>query len=301
VSDPDDAAEREAASGGPVSRRPPGIRRVLAAYNSARTEILPPFGEATTGSLTSVTGTGDAARLSAALAGLITAGRIVTQARGDLTYFAPPATGAATVPEVTTALQTAGFPRAATMAALLLRPHCAWAFTGEKVYQVSSLWTFDVGREKDTFRPVDRPLTAAEQAEAAIVFGPGLDYSAIVIREHPVLGGLNIARTLPGSINFPPGSSARDGFLPWLIHELTHSWQYQHGVGPARMATTAVLCRTPLMSYDYGGEAGLAAARSLRSFNTEQQGDIARDYYRAVRSGRPAAVYEPFVAELQTP
>jgi hypothetical protein len=151
---------------------------------------------------------------------------------------------------------------------------------------------------------VSRPLTAGERAEAAIVFGPGLDYSKIVIREHRILGAGNLARTLPRSVNFPRGALSRGDFLPWLIHELTHSWQYQHGVPLTTTATTALLCWTGLRSYDYGGEPGLAAAiaagRGLRSFNTEQQADIARDYYRAVKTGNPTAVYSPFVAEFRT-
>jgi hypothetical protein len=305
VSDPADAAEREAAGAGPPGRHGPGIRRVLAAYSSPRTEILPSFGDGAAGSVTSVTSTADAARLSTALAPLVTAGKIVTQTRGDLTYFAPPATGAATLAEVTAALQTAKFPRAVEMASLLLNPHNAWAFSGERVFQVSSLWTFEAGREKDALHQVDRPLTAAEQAEAALVFGPGLNYSAINIREDPVLGALDIARTLPGSINFPPGASTSAGYLPWLIHELAHSWQYQHGISLAKTAWYAILCQTPLASYDYGGEAGLTAAtaagKGLRSFNTEQQGDIARNYYRAVKAGRPTTAYAPFVSEFQTP
>jgi len=148
---------------------------------------------------------------------------------------------------------------------------------------------------------VARPLTPEERAEAAIVFGPGLDYSSIVIREHRVLGAGGFARTLPRSVNFPPGTFTRGDFTGWLIHELTHAWQYQHGIGLARTATTAVLCWARLRSYAYGGEPGLARRRSLHDFNTEQQADIARDYYRAVKAGRPTAAYEPFVAELRVP
>jgi hypothetical protein len=215
----------------------------------------------------------DTGRLSAMLADLVSAGRIVTQTSGGRTYFVPA--------EVTLeAVVATGLPGAT--AERLLDPHNAWRLTAGKL------------------RAVSRPLSAAEQTEARIVFGEALDYPKVVVREHRILGGMNIARTLPGSVNFPPGASTRGGFLPWLMHELTHAWQYQHGVGLVTMATTAVLCRTPLMSYDYGGEAGLAAGRGLRSFNTEQQGDIARDYYRAMKSGWPTAAFERYVAEFQT-
>jgi hypothetical protein len=150
-----------------------------------------------------------------------------------------------------------------------------------------------------------RRLTSREHAEARIVFGAGLDYARILIREHRILGAGGIARTLPGSVNFPRGASATSTFLPWLMHELTHAWQYQHGIGLGRTATTALLCSAGLRSYDYGGEAALAAAttagRGLRSFNTEQQADIARDYYRAVKAGRPVDAYLPLVTELRKP
>lgn len=144
-----------------------------------------------------------------------------------------------------------------------------------------------------------RPLTWQEHAEAEIVFGAGLDYARIRIREHRILGAGGIARTLPRSINFPRGASATDTYLPWLIHELTHAWQYQHGITLGRTATTALLCWTGLRSYDYGGETALATAPGLRSFNTEQQADIARDYYRAVKAGRPVDAYLPYVTELR--
>jgi hypothetical protein len=303
-----DLAEREAdaaqSGGGLTTPQAPGVRRILSAYTSSHSEIIPSMAESSSAS--SVTSTGDAGRLSTALAALIGAGKIVTETRGDMTYFVPPATGAATLAEVTTALRTAGFAKATEMASRLLDGHNAWVFAGEEVYQTTALfWTFDVGRQRDTLHTTDRPLTADERSEASIVFGPGLDYSAITIREDPVLGSGNIARTLPGSINFPPGASGSSGFMPWLIHELTHSWQYQHGVGLARTATTALLCYFDIQSYRYGGEPGLAAATAaghrLRSFNTEQQGDIARDYYRAVKAGRPTAAFAPFVAELQAP
>ncbi len=146
-------------------------------------------------------------------------------------------------------------------------------------------------------------MTPQEHAEAKIVFGAGLDYARVLIREHRILGAGKIARTLPGSVNFPPGASTTATFLPWLIHELTHAWQYQHGIGLSRTTATALLCWGGLRSYDYGGQAALAAAttagRGLRSFNTEQQADIARDYYRAVKAGRPTDTYLPFVTELR--
>ena len=74
-------------------------------------------------------------------------------------------------------------------------------------------------------------------------------------------------------------------FMPFLIHEMTHIWQYQHGIS---MVTT--LFHAIRGKYDYRGETALIAARregkQFIDFNTEQQGDICRDYYRIKKDCR---------------
>jgi hypothetical protein len=56
-------------------------------------------------------------------------------------------------------------------------------------------------------------------------------------------------------------------------------------------------------AYDYGGESALrqATAQGKRfvDFNTEQQADILKDYYRRKKSGQDVSAYEPFVAQVQ--
>lgn len=67
--------------------------------------------------------------------------------------------------------------------------------------------------------------------------------------------------------------------MNWLIHELTHAWQYQH-IG-IRYLFKAILGHIRLgpKVYEYGGEKGLREAVAdgveFTSFNPEQQGDIA--------------------------
>lgn len=145
-----------------------------------------------------------------------------------------------------------------------------------------------------------RPLTEHERNEARRVFGGALDLARVSVREHRVMGSLGYARALPWRIYFPPESFARPGFVPWLIHELTHIWQYQHGIPFAVVAWNALW-----REYDYGGEAGLRAARAagrrFTDFNTEQQGDILRDFYLRDRAGLPTDAWAPFVEQVRHP
>jgi hypothetical protein len=93
------------------------------------------------------------------------------------------------------------------------------------------------------------------------------------------------------------------GDMAWLIHELTHVWQFGHG--GYRYALAAVIGQLRLGSavYRYGGEQGLAeaAGRPARwsDFNPEQQGDIVRDYYLRRKAGACVAAWEPFLAEVR--
>lgn len=311
VSSPTDDSERaavQATSQWPnrtasVPRKESAIRRVLAAYSSGHTEILPSMGAR---SVTSVRSTADSGRLRSALGALIASNKIEVVSVGDRDFFSLPATGAATSSEIIAALTAAGFARPSVVAAAVMDRHNASLFAGEEIQEIHYLWTTEVGRDRNVLRQTDRPLTGEEVAEARLVFGKGLRYGDIRITEDPLLGSLSTARTLPSTIFFPPGSSRRPIFMPWLIHELTHSWQYQHGVGVMLTAGTALVCYVGWpMSYSYGGKAGLLAAaalgRGFNTFNTEQQGDIASDYYLALKSGANTAAWNPFLPELRSP
>ena len=139
-----------------------------------------------------------------------------------------------------------------------------------------------------------RPLSGDEVREAEKVFGDSLDFEAVRVVESAVMGVGNYARTPFETVYFPPGAGDSAAFVPWLIHELTHVWQTQHGVSVLTKLRGAVRGR-----YDYGGEAGLRAGRRFRDFNTEQQGDICRDYYRTVVAGGDTSAYERFLAEVR--
>jgi len=147
-----------------------------------------------------------------------------------------------------------------------------------------------------------RGLTSQEKKEAQLVFDAGLDYGAVKIAESPIMAMGDFARTPFDTVYFPPGTSmlSFSHFMPWLIHELTHVWQYQHGVSVLKKMFWALHGAS---AYDYGGEPGLKKAASERrhfaSFNTEQQGDILSDYYRRLKAGADTSAYEPFVEEVR--
>ncbi len=158
-----------------------------------------------------------------------------------------------------------------------------------------------------------RRLTPLEEAEARTVFADGILYHRVHIEEnagwtnalprvhgwlagHPQPLGDN-AIALGHHLFFPrrlrtslESLAAGDlGDLAWLIHELTHVWQAER-IGWRYLGLALwVHLRHRETAYDFGGEPAMMAAmdgrRPLRSFNVEQQAEIARDYYVRRRQG----------------
>lgn len=175
--------------------------------------------------------------------------------------------------------------------------------------------------------PSVRPLYAWEIQEARRVFGNQMRFEAIRVHECSSfpndidrLGSKlkripyterNNAVTLGNHLYFPvkllealvPASHPEFYKMGWLIHELTHAWQYQQlGWRYLGMALQAQF-RYGAKAYDFGGEEGLLKAfqegSTLKSFNLEQQSDIARTYYETLVRGKDVSAWLPFVTELQ--
>ncbi|HEV2237669.1 MAG TPA: DUF4157 domain-containing protein [Ktedonobacterales bacterium] len=288
-------AGRQPSSGpAPITTVQPMVQRELLTYSSEHTEYLPSFGESA--SVTYEVYTGDTQRVQRALQTLISAGKVGVRNAGDRSYFF---NSGATRTELSAALISAGFPRGAEMADALLDGHNTSLYSQGRVTKMSSLFTFTLDSQSEGIeRLTERPLTNEEITEARLVFGASLDVSQITVAEDPIMGIGGYARTTPSTVNFPSGSFGTSGFMPWLIHELTHSWQYQHGTS---LATT--FYHSIFSTYDYGGEAGLqnaqASGRHFTDFNTEQQGDILRDYYRRLKAGSDVSAWQPFVDEVK--
>ena len=148
-----------------------------------------------------------------------------------------------------------------------------------------------------------RVLNSTEEAEARLVFGSSLNYSnAKVSDSAPVMSIGGYARTPFDTAYLPSGmlSLPLSQYMPLVIHEMTHAWQTQHGISVVRKTVTAM---RGARAYVYGGEAALVAAaaagKHFLDFNTEQQGDICEDYYKALKAGRSTTAYDPFIAEVK--
>jgi len=173
-----------------------------------------------------------------------------------------------------------------------------------------------------------RHLLPFERAEADLVFGTALDYERVIVVEDagwPDTIARLAARlrgspppshnavTLGNHIYFPVQLQTRTGSLDapalndmaWLVHELTHVWQYQHS-GPVYIFQALwVQIKLGPQAYGYGWENGLRQAAldgcTLADFNREQQGEIARHFYFRTRQGQDVSAWLPFAAQFQTP
>jgi len=148
-----------------------------------------------------------------------------------------------------------------------------------------------------------RPLTPQERSVAEFVFGSSLNLDPICITESSAMT-VNW-KLKPGQYYRTPGNTIYVGpgqkdTIPMatVIHELTHSYQAQHGVPLATKTAYAVIA-----NYDYGGEQGLinaiAAKKCFSSFNTEQQADIVKDYYVRASSNQSTYPWSVFINQVR--
>lgn len=181
--------------------------------------------------------------------------------------------------------------------------------------------------DEEKLPPISRPMYEWEINEARRVFGDRLAYKELQIHEGASwpdsinqvgamvkriqVIGVHNAITLGNDLYFPlrlPPEPLALGDaeyykIPWLMHELTHAWQYQH-IGWRYLAQALYAqVRLGARAYDFGDEAGLIESYKmgwrLHHFNPEQQGDIARSYYSRLVSGVDVSAWLPFVTELQ--
>lgn len=173
-----------------------------------------------------------------------------------------------------------------------------------------------------------RALTALECAEAALVFGPGVATARVGVWENHALPhwvaalgrgwqrarGLAVASNAPNAIALGPHLLFARALEPtvgdygWLIHELAHYGQFQQQGWAYLPAALQVQLQLGARCYDYQGHyasraAALQAAwqqgRRLADFNLEQQAELARHYYFALKQGQDPRPWEPFVVALQ--
>jgi Domain of unknown function (DUF4157) len=245
----------------------------------------------------------DSVIIKLALYSLTTNGKVAYSDRGTETKFFNITASKA---EISSALKTSGIVNSNELADAIMDNHKEYIYasqvstlsTGRILYFIKiEDWTT---RKNVIEEQHERHLTNYEKSEAKIVFGNNLNYDKIIIDDTALVMTIgSYARTTPWTINFPYGSYGKSGFMPWLIHELTHSWQYEHGYAMAKLAFHGTFS-----TYDYGGYAGLVNAnkngKKLRDFNTEQQGEIAQDYYIRLKAGSDVSPWVPYIKEFQT-
>lgn len=145
-------------------------------------------------------------------------------------------------------------------------------------------------------RMTDRPLTLAETALAAAMFGDAIDYGRVRLakRKWAFFQPKDVVMAPRGCIHFHPKGqlwcedfgAAHVTAQGLFLHEMTHVWQHQRGIN-------LVLRRHPFCRYDYGFRPGVTLPR----YGIEQQAEIVRHAFLlrrglVVPGAPPLAQYE---------
>lgn len=156
-------------------------------------------------------------------------------------------------------------------------------------------------------------LTADELEAAGLVLGPdAVRYPAVRVAEGRVLRLIfklnkNRALTIFRTINLPAEGHHSRGNLDLFVHEMVHVYQFEK-IGSLYI-WQALAAQQSKEGYRYGGWEKLAEdrqnGRRFSSYNREQQGQIAQDYYDDVLTPNlppdsPARLaFQPFIDDLQ--
>jgi hypothetical protein len=91
--------------------------------------------------------------------------------------------------------------------------------------------------------------------------------------------------------------------MSWVIHELTHVWQYQTMGWRYLFKALGAHIRMGVHVYDFGGEEGLKKqmqkSGSFTDFNMEQQGDIVKGYYEKLCKGKDTSAWGYFIEQME--
>jgi len=172
-----------------------------------------------------------------------------------------------------------------------------------------------------------RTLRAEELAEVEKVFGQGLDITRVRVNEGSALPnligriGAFFRHTTPPELNaitlrntsyFPVLLVTHNPQHPnwlrdmaWLMHELTHAWQYQHD---GLIYLYQAVFKSPTYRYAPSGEAVdvalknfCLAGKAFCDFNREQQGDIVRDFYFYLKQNADVSAWDTYLKEVRVP
>ena len=142
-----------------------------------------------------------------------------------------------------------------------------------------------------------RLLTGGEISLGCKVFGGEIDYRRVrIFREKYVFfQPVDTTMAPDGDIWLHPksalacGSAMEDfskaslGIRAHFIHEMTHVWQYQHGIDPIAEKVCMFFRHGPRGGYHYT----LVPGKIFTDYNIEQQACIIADIYLARCKGKP--------------
>jgi hypothetical protein len=132
--------------------------------------------------------------------------------------------------------------------------------------------------KKNEEKVIVRPLALGEIAMATLIFKDSIDYSKVRVHGETYLPFQNegTAVTPNGEIYFHQShfkhdfSQESNWHKHWIIHEMTHVWQYQLGYPVAVRGAIRIG-----LSYQYD----LAEDKLFKDYNMEAQGDLIADYF----------------------
>ncbi len=290
------------------AHRTPKIQRDLKAYNKPRTEVLPTLA-ATGGGTSYIEMTAEAPGIRNALSGLITDGKIkeVKSTDGNTSWFAAEHHKNVQLDEILEALQKAGYARSDKLARAIYDIHGEFLYTNQELTTIMPFYSRTTSLGEKVEIQTDRSMTEWEIRQAKRVFGNAIDYSKVTLAEGSISAKIGAAggyaRTVGNTVYLPPGGS-RD--MAWIVHELTHVWQYQTtGWTYAPKAIWAQM--TEGYSYTESGKTAeqslkdaRAAGKTLYDYNKEQQGDIISDYYRHLQKREDISAWQPFIDDIKS-
>ncbi len=124
-----------------------------------------------------------------------------------------------------------------------------------------------------------RALTGVERSLAQAVFGNSIDYARVRL----IPTGIWHLRytTVANVIRIPEKFTIMDPVMAeWLIHEMTHIWQYQHGgTGYISEALAGAIAKGRQLVYKYE----IVPGKSFFEFTPEQQASIVQNYFRMLQ------------------
>ena len=179
-----------------------------------------------------------------------------------------------------------------------------------------------------------RKLSSIELAEAQQVFNTAISYQQVRIAEgsrfaysvgyigslfdrggqRPAENAMTVGYSIRFSRKLKTDQSQPDqtriGDTAWLIHELTHVWQYEHTGWSYLPHAVKERVIHGSKAYEYSSKKGLLNrgkdlqkqwldGQRFYKFKREQQGNVVRDYYVAMKTNEDTSGWEPFIRELR--